>query len=215
MSIKRISEMSEEEFEKLGKKIQKSLNREQYKQLKKKYGNEITKNFMQFQEQLREDKKFRKRWHIKHFLRNEITQFYLNEAIKLYNNQQYLPLIFSIGCFTEIFIEYLFEDYLSEEIPDGYKLVDYDFRLFNLLKDLLKNKEITKEQYNLFDRIRKIRNKHVHPNFGKIVEDEYVQKKILLENSINKIIAERYKETIKKDASEIIILFKELIKTFN
>ena len=36
------------------------------------------------------------------------------------------------------------EDYLYEEIPEGHELVDYDFRLFSLLKDLLKNKYIKK-----------------------------------------------------------------------
>src|SRR3989344_7613119 len=103
---------------------------------------------------------------IKIFISNtEIIKFYLKEISNLKKHKIYLSLVFLVGRLSETIAQLISEAYtkIADDIFNT-KIIDSDAKLYKLLGRHLKKNRITLEQFNIFNKIREIRNKHTHLN---------------------------------------------------
>lgn len=140
-----------------------------------------------------------------------IILFYGKEIYRLRKYGRHLAAILVGGTLAEI---------IAREIGKDYEIRSYE----RVLQNLLNNKKITKEQYDLFDKIRKkrIEYAHLHGNevaYGMILDinnniskDIYLNSKVREEDKKN--FEEMFKFRLQSDSNEMIILLNKLIKSF-
>ena len=142
-----------------------------------------------------------------------IVRYYLEQAEKLLGKESYLGVLLVAGTLSELIVR---------EIADDDKT-----RLAPLLKRLLKSRKINPNQFNLFDAIRKIRNRYVHININKLANDfdgivltgsdgvtTFLNEIILSSHRPEKKVVEFFKIRVKVDSLEIVDLLNKAICTF-
>ena len=127
------------------------------------------------------------------------------------------------GCFSES-LAWDISDSLSKKDLLLDESEDSDAKMYYLLKKMLNKDKITKTQYDLFEQIRKIRNRYVHPKLGKIFEKEGIATKFykgyslhapsfFVGEDVEKVAVVEYKKIVEKDALKILNLFNNLIRS--
>jgi hypothetical protein len=158
-------------------------------------------------------------------LQDELVKFYLEEIKELKKNERHLSVIMICGCLAEGMIWTIAQLTHPLDIPPWEtKLEDGEKYVSKLLKKHFKKGRINQKQYEFFNEIRNIRNKHVHPNFGAIFETEGMSSKMgegyllgepfLSAKNMEKMIVDEYQKILKKDAQKIIALLKNIICSF-
>jgi len=140
-----------------------------------------------------------------------ILRIYTDAINKLQKQSDNLALIFLIGGTCELFLREIMNDEKTG--------------MERLIRHAENNKKINLQQAELFDDIRACRNKYLHINSDKILDDYryFYVKDDLLEN-VNEIVLNDFDEKnlekvarthILKDSEFIYTYFKELVKSFS
>ena len=140
-----------------------------------------------------------------------IVRYYLREAETLLRKQSYLGALLVVGTLSELLVRELADDERTS--------------LKKLLRKLLNSSKITEAQFQLFERMRKIRNRYIHINLNKVVHDfdgkalvnrngivTFLNEEVLSSPHPEKQIVEFYKLSVKMDSLMIFGLMKEVIE---